>query len=219
MYNPSESLPYALKATRSSLPLPRPLFFLTCASTIASFLLLVFSMLDLGVLSLWVNPPTALITMAYHASVLLVARRKRTEEEPSYFFTIIVLAYLLAVMWLIAFIFTVMIIASWKGNYRPESLHEQGLPVTIHTQQLQCFLTAFEFVAVGGIGLKGYLIARKEGVPEGWRPVFDSDKVCLDTWLVIIVLQYSQTLCYRAISPNVLELNDPTRLPRLHDSD
>ena len=176
-------------------------------------------MLDLGVLSLWVNPPTALITMAYHASVLLVARRKRTEEDPSYFFTIIVLAYLLAVMWLIAFIFTVMIIASWKGNYRPESLHEQGLPVTIHTQQLQCVLTAFEFVAVGGIGLKGYLIARKEGVPEGWRPVFDSDKVCLDTWLVIIVLQYSQTLCYRAISPNVLELNDPTRLPRLHDSD
>jgi hypothetical protein len=83
-------------------------------------------------------------------------------------------------MWLAAFILTVAITTLWKGDYQPERLHEYGLPVTVLTQRLQCFLTALELVLVGSIALKGHLIARTVGDPQNWRPATDREKVCLE---------------------------------------
>ncbi|KAJ6598846.1 hypothetical protein DFH09DRAFT_16681 [Mycena vulgaris] len=162
--------------TVQSIPLPKSIFILTCISIIASVILLVISMLDLGLLSLWINPCASLFTAVYNISILVLARRKRRIDAPSYFSTCIICAYILAVMWLVAFATTMVLV--WKGNYRPEVLYRQhGLPVTVHTQRLQCFLAGVELFVLGGIAVKGHLIARKEGDPKSWRPTYEDDKV------------------------------------------
>ncbi|KAJ7498709.1 hypothetical protein FB451DRAFT_7293 [Mycena latifolia] len=163
--------------TLRSVPLPKSIFILTCASSVASSILLVVSMLDLGLLSLWINPCASLFTLVYNISTLILAHRKRRIDTPSYFSTCIVCAYILAVLWLVAFSVTTMVLVSWKGNYKPEVLHQQqGLPVTVHTQRLQCFLAGVELFTLGGIAVKGHLIAR-EGDPKSWRPMYEDDKV------------------------------------------
>lgn len=162
-----------------SIPLPISLFILTCISLLASFILLVVSLLDLGVLSLWINPCASVFTVIYNTSVLVLAQRKRRIDSPSYFSTCIICAYFLAVLWLVAFSVTTMVLVSWKENYQPEELHQQtGLPVTVQTQRLQCFLTILELFVLGGITVKGHLILRK-GDPESWRPMYEDGKVRL----------------------------------------
>lgn len=149
-------------------------------------------MLDLGVFSLWINPPLSLFTIVYHASVLVLSQRKRKAEEPSYFSTVTICAYILAIVWFVAFIVTVVVLASYKGDYRVESLQHRGLPVSVETQRLQIFLTLFEFIVVGGIGMKGHMIARSEGDPASWRPEedYDNDKVRIQLleWLGQVIL-------------------------------
>ena len=95
----------------------------------------------------------------------------------SYFSTVVLCAYLLAVVWLAAFVMTVVIISVFKGDYTPESLLNRGLPVSIHTQRLQCFLTVFEFCIILGVGVTGHLLAREEGSdPPTWRPKKEQDE-------------------------------------------
>ncbi|KAJ7721175.1 hypothetical protein DFH07DRAFT_302585 [Mycena maculata] len=136
-----------------AIPLPKTLLIPTCISLLVSFILLVVSLLDL-------------------------AQRKRRVDSPSYFSTCITCAYFLAVLWLAAFSVTTMVLVSWKsGDFQAEILHQQqGLPVTVQTQRLQCFLAAFEFLILGGIAVKGHLILRrKEGDPRHWRRMYDDD--------------------------------------------
>lgn len=152
-----------------SIPIPQKIFFLTLASMVGSFVLLLISLLDLGILSLWVNPPLAFITLIYHAAVLLLSQKKRSPESPSYFSTVTFCAYIIAVVWLVAFIITVVVLAVYKNDYTPDGLRRHGLPVSDHTQRLQVFLTLYEFILVCGIGLTGHLMIIAEGDPETWR--------------------------------------------------
>ncbi|KAJ7490364.1 hypothetical protein B0H11DRAFT_2010235 [Mycena galericulata] len=170
-----------------SMPLSRYLFILTCISLLASFTLLVVSLLDLGVLSLWVNPCASLFTVIYNVSMLVLAQRKRRIDAPSYFLTCIICAYFLALLWLAAFSVTTMVLVSWKGYYQPEILHQQqGLPVTVQTQRLQCFLAGFELLVMGGISVKGHLILRREGDPKSWRPMDEDEKVRINALACIL---------------------------------
>jgi hypothetical protein len=163
----------------------------SCISLLASLALLVLSLLDLGVLSLWINPCAALFTLIYNISILVLARRKRRIDTPSYFSTSIVCAYGLALLWLVAFSVTTMVLVSWnsKADYRPDELHQRlGLPVTVLTQRLQCVLAGVEFFALGGTAVKGHLIAREEGDPKSWRPIYEDEKVLFNPCTVGHVL-------------------------------
>ncbi|KAK7470424.1 hypothetical protein VKT23_001850 [Stygiomarasmius scandens] len=153
--------------------LPRALFYLTCISMFNTFLLLLISCLDLGYFSYWLNPPLSLITLVYHCVVFLIARQKRRPEDPSYFSTAIICAYILAVGWLAAFIGTIVALATSKGKL-VETLAHHGLPVSVFTQRLQCVLDFFGVVLVGAIGVKGNMIANKDGDPMNWRRVTDN---------------------------------------------
>jgi hypothetical protein len=164
-------LPDALTALRS-------IFILTCISLFTSFILLVVSMLDFGVLSLWMNPCASLFTVIYNISILVLAQRKRRLDAPSYFSTCVICAYFLAVLWLGAFSVTTVVLISWKGQFQPEVLHQQGLPVTVHTQRVQCVLAGVELFMLGGIAVKSHLILRQEGPnPKSWRPMYENDKI------------------------------------------
>ncbi|KAJ7044561.1 hypothetical protein C8F04DRAFT_1068741 [Mycena alexandri] len=153
-------------------------YILSILTIFISSTLLVVSMLDLGLLSFFINPCASLFTILYNVSLLVLARRRRRSDAPSYFSTCIICAYILAVLWFVAWSVTTMVLVSWAGNYRPENLHQQdGLPVTVETQRLQCFLAGLEFFAVGGIAVRGDFIAKAEGPdPESWRPMYEEEK-------------------------------------------
>lgn len=136
-------------------------------------------MLDLGYLSMWLNPCASIFTIIYHIGMVLISRRKRNEEAPSYFSTTIFTGYLLALVWLVAFLLTVIVVASGRVEYfNVEWLRQQGLPVTVHSQRLQIFLTLYQMFVVGGMAVKGHTIVRREGPdPSGWRNL-ECNKVC-----------------------------------------
>ncbi|KAK0461939.1 uncharacterized protein EV420DRAFT_137451 [Desarmillaria tabescens] len=160
-------------APKPPLHIPRTIFYLTCISLINTPLVLAFSLLDYGVLSLWVNPAACVVTIIFHCSVIALSRRKRDIEDPSYFSTMVVCSYLLAVLWFSAMVITVAVLVTYKGDFTVDSLRRYGLHVSIHTQRLQCVLAAMEFLLMTGIGVSGHLLARKEGDPASWRPPAD----------------------------------------------
>lgn len=178
---PKFELPVALSKVTlppSPLPLPRSLFLFTCASLFGAWLLLIISILDLGYLSMWLNPPASVFTILYHIGVLLVSRRKRAADAPSYFSTTIFSAYLMSIVWLVAFILTIVVLAS-NRYYSVEDLQHQGLPVTVHSQRVQVVLTLYEMLVVGGMAVKGHSIVEREGPdPFEWRNL-ENGKVCL----------------------------------------
>ncbi|KAJ6628872.1 hypothetical protein B0H10DRAFT_101993 [Mycena sp. CBHHK59/15] len=181
--------------TLRNVPLPRSIFVLTCISLLSSFILLVVSLLDLGLLSLRINPCLSLFTVIYNTSILVLAQRPRRIDAPSYFSTSIVCAYILALGWIVAFSITTMVLVSWKGTtYQPEFLHhQQGLPVTVNTQRLQCLLTAVESFVLGGMAVKGHLIVREEEDPKSWRLTYENDtvrKVQLDSLCPILIRRH-----------------------------
>jgi hypothetical protein len=54
-------------------------FWLTCASLLLSFIILLVTLLDrlnLGSISLFIAPITAILTIVYHTTILIVARRR-----------------------------------------------------------------------------------------------------------------------------------------------
>lgn len=150
------------------------MFYLTCVSLVNTLLVLAFSLLDYGVLSLWVNPAACVVTIIFHCSVIALSRQKRDIENPSYFSTIVVCTYLLALVWFSSMVITVAVLLSHKGDFTVDGLRRYGLHVSIYTQRLQCVLAAVEFLLMAGIGVNGHLLARKEGDPASWRPPADA---------------------------------------------
>jgi hypothetical protein len=134
-------------------------------------------MLDLGYLSMWLNPCASIFTIIYHVGVILIARRRRVPNAPSYFSTVILSAYLLFLVWFIAFILTIVVLATSYGKtFMVEGLR-QG-PATVHTERAQIFLTLYEMIVVGGMAVRGHAIVRREGPdPEQWRNL-ESGEVC-----------------------------------------
>ncbi|KAK0453874.1 hypothetical protein EV421DRAFT_2015073 [Armillaria borealis] len=154
--------------------IPPAMFYLTCVSLVNTLLVLAFSLLDYGVLSLWVNPAACVVTIVFHCSVIALSRQKRDIENPSYFSTIVVCTHLLALVWFSSMVITVVVLLSYKGDFTVDGLRRYGLHVSIHTQRLQCVLAATEFLLMTGIGVNGHLLARKEGDPASWRPPADA---------------------------------------------
>lgn len=153
------------------MPLPRSLFYFSCSSTLVAFILLPVCLLDLGILSLYINPPVTIFTLLYHGFVLVVSQRPRKPNHPTYFASAVLFAFILDIAWIIAFISTTVVCASHTtGFYSVQSLAKSGLPVTVGTQRLQIILTLALVILTGGMAVKGYLIAQEEGEPDSWRP-------------------------------------------------
>ncbi|KIL70215.1 hypothetical protein M378DRAFT_609815 [Amanita muscaria Koide BX008] len=155
---------------RFNLPLILPLFILTCVSLLFSLILFILSMLDLGYLSMWMNPTMALITIIFHVTVLVLSR-KRAAHDSTFFSAVVVCAYLLGVVWFVAFILT-NIVAAVKSDrfFGLDELKGNGLPATIGSQRGQIILTLFETVVLEAFAIKGHLAVREKNDPEDWRP-------------------------------------------------
>jgi len=162
------SISPAKDPSAAPLPLPRSILLFTCASLFGATLTLIISMLDLGYLSLWLNPCASVYTIIYHIGVLLIAHRKRVPDNPSYFSTAIFSGYLLAAIWLAAFISTIVVLATTHVDFH--IFRGQGFPATVGTQRVQVILSLYEFAVVGGMTIKGHSIVAKHGSdPPDWR--------------------------------------------------
>ncbi|KAF8631554.1 hypothetical protein AX15_002308 [Amanita polypyramis BW_CC] len=156
---------------RLNLPLPLPLFILMFISFTLAWILLVLSMLDLGYLSMWMNPVMSLLTIIYHLAVLLLSRTKRTVKDPTYFSTVVVCAYLFGIVWFVAFILTnIAIVVRDDRFFSLEDIKRLGLPASVGSQRAQVILTLLEAVVLEAYAIKGHLIIRERGDPEDWRP-------------------------------------------------
>jgi hypothetical protein len=151
----------------STLPMPRIIFILTCGSTLLTFVILPLSLLDLGNFSYWVNPPMAVMTLLYHAGVLLIAQVPRKPNRPTFFLTIMLLACFLGVGWFVGFVTMIAVFAQPK--VMPQ-LQAQGLPVSVAGHAIQLVAVLLECVVVMLLGAKGLLIYKRQGDPETWRP-------------------------------------------------
>ncbi|KAF8639799.1 hypothetical protein AX17_001058 [Amanita inopinata Kibby_2008] len=128
-------------------------------------------MLDLGFLSVWMNPLMSLFTIMYHLTVLILSRWKRSASDPTYFSTIIVCAYLFGVVWFAAFIMTNVIIAVRNDHFFSlEDVQKMGLPATVVSQRMQVVLVLLEVAFLEAFAIKGHLIIIERGDPEDWRP-------------------------------------------------
>ena len=157
--------------SRSNLPLPLPLFVLTVISLTFSWLLLVLSMLDLGYLSMWMNPTMSFLTVGYHLVVLVLSRMKRTTSDPTYFSTIVVCAYLFGIVWFVAFIITNVILTVKNDRFfNLTDVKNMGLPASVGSQRAQVVFALFEAFTMEALAIKGHLIIRESGDPEDWRP-------------------------------------------------
>lgn len=173
---PRVELPAFVKAQfppeTEPLPVPRSIVLITLASVPGACALFIVSMLDLGYLSMRLNPCICIYTLLYHVGVVFIGRRRRTPEAPSYFSTIVFCGYLLAFIWFVALIVTIVVLATSDHTpyYQVVWLQQQGLPVTVHSQRAQVFLTLYETIAVGGMALKAHSIVHHEGPdPHDWR--------------------------------------------------
>lgn len=157
---------------RPNVPLPVSLFWLSTSSSLVAFILLPVSLLDLGVLSFYINPPVTIFTILYHGFVLVVSQRPRQPDHPTYYASAILFAFLLDIAWIVAFITTTVVYASMQqhGFYSVNNLRSNGLPVSLGTQRFQIFLTLLLAILTGGMAYKGYRIAQEEGEPDSWRP-------------------------------------------------
>ena len=139
-------------------------------------------MLDLGYLSMRLNPCVSLYTILYHIGVILIARQRLHPDAPSYFSTAIFTGYLLAIVWTVASVLTIVKLASssnGRGEY-PEIafLRQHGLPVNVGTQRVQLVLVLYELFMVGGMAASGHAMVKKHGPdPPDWR-YEDDGKVC-----------------------------------------
>lgn len=168
-------LPKSIKKSVSQLPIagipmPRPIFYLTCASSLNTFLILPVSFLDYGGFSLFVTPPMAIFTLLYHATVFVVSQRPRKKDRPTYYSTMILFTFFLNIGWIIAVVTTALVLFTPNHDFAPIKLKAQGLPVSEVGQYFQFAATILECMLILAIGVKGLMIANEEGEPDSWRP-------------------------------------------------
>jgi len=156
---------------RSTLPLPLPLFVLACIAIALSLAMFIISMFDLGYLSMWMNPIMAIVTILFLVVLLVMSPKKRSSRDSTYFSTVVVCAYLIGIVWFVAFILT-NIIAAVKSDrfFSVAELRGNGLPATVGTQRAQVILALLETVVLEAFAIKGHLTIREDGDPEDWKP-------------------------------------------------
>ncbi|KAF8076588.1 hypothetical protein FPV67DRAFT_423282 [Lyophyllum atratum] len=135
---------------------PRSIVFLTCFSLFLATAILVLSLLNLGRLSLWMDPAFAICTLVYHTS-LLVLVYVRPQKASMFLVPSIACAYLLAVAWLASF--SVMAIL---GCGRHAHLQFSGIvifatpddsyPITLHT--FECILVPCESIIICSLAVR-----------------------------------------------------------------
>jgi len=160
------TFPHPIK--EDAITIPRSLFYLSTSSLVISFILLIVSLLDLGYCSLWLTPPVCVLTLIYFSGVLLISRKERTDEEPSYFSTVVLLGYLMTLLWLIAFILTIVVFAAYP--HMVDALRQNGLQtVSVGLQRFECLLCITNLGLVGGFTARSHVLSVVNGEPENWR--------------------------------------------------
>jgi len=162
----TSTFPHPIK--ENAITIPRSLFYLSTSSIVISFILLIVSLLDLGYCSLWLTPPVSLFTLTYFVGVLILSRTPRTDEDPTYFSTVVLVGYIMTLLWLIAFILTIVVFAAYP--HMVEALRQNGLhTVSVGLQRFECILCITNLGLVGGFTARSHIISMVDGEPENWR--------------------------------------------------
>ncbi|KAJ7490382.1 hypothetical protein B0H11DRAFT_1022599 [Mycena galericulata] len=147
------------------MPPPKSLLLLNLLSLIVATLTFLISLLDLGILSLWMDPIASLFTIIYHSTLLLMSYNC-PKSSVMHSVPAIALAYLLSFIWLGAF--AVMVIISYgQGNETQINVFSMNVQFPDHfqlTQQFQLLLAPLEFSLLGDIAIRSTLQRRK--LPE-----------------------------------------------------
>ncbi|KAF5393024.1 hypothetical protein D9757_001339 [Collybiopsis confluens] len=160
---------------QDDITIPRSLFYLSVSSTFVSFILFVVSLCDLGYCSLWITPPACVFTVIYFTGVWILSRTERTEADPTYFPTVVFIGYILTLLWLVAFILTIVSFAVYP--HMVDALKYHGLhSVTVGLQRFECFLCIVDLGLVGWFTARAHVIAMEEGNPDHWRIVVEGRK-------------------------------------------
>ncbi|KAF9472955.1 hypothetical protein BDN70DRAFT_997900 [Pholiota conissans] len=132
---------------------PTTIHGLHVLSFFLSILILVVSIQDCGVLSLCLNPFFAILTIAFHITMLVVVYKNPEDAQmPSIWFTMA--AYLLTLGWLGAYVSMAIVLSSRETSVALFDTHIM-IPQNMRDyQKFQILLDAAECVVVGTIAVK-----------------------------------------------------------------
>ncbi|KAH7879661.1 uncharacterized protein C8R40DRAFT_1082747, partial [Lentinula edodes] len=172
---------------QDEITIPRSLLYIIVSSIFISFLLLIFSLLDLGYFSLWLTPALCLFTLLYFTGVYVLSRMERRIEEPTYFPMVVFVGYIMTIIWLVSFILTVVVFAAYP--HMVDVLRQQGLHIA-------------------SVGLQSHVIAMEEGDPENWRILIGKTQNLAAN--VSLAISPSRIIFTNVLNP--FNLNDPSMI-------
>ncbi|KAJ3788698.1 hypothetical protein GGU10DRAFT_95029 [Lentinula aff. detonsa] len=157
--------------------IPGTMIWLHHISLLTSVSVVVMSIFDYGMLSLYMNPLTGLLTIFFHASLLILAH-KRPELKGMISVEAVVFAYLLSLTWLACFV--VMVYVAWKSQMktiRIVGMNETFLTAIDNaTQRLQLMCTSLEFGLLGDLAVRSTW-ARRYGFEDYAETEYDDCSV------------------------------------------
>ncbi|KAJ3813914.1 hypothetical protein F5876DRAFT_34138 [Lentinula aff. lateritia] len=137
------------------LTIPATIIWFHNISLLTSISIVVMSIFDYGTLSLYMNPLIGLLTIFFHAS-LIILTHKRPELKGMLSVEAVVFAYLLSLSWLACFV--VMVYVAWKSQGKlPQLLGMDEAFLTAidnATQRLQLMCTSLEFGLLGDLAVR-----------------------------------------------------------------
>ncbi|KAJ7721158.1 hypothetical protein DFH07DRAFT_932888 [Mycena maculata] len=142
------------------MPPPKSLLLLNCLSLGIAILTLIISLVDLGILSVWMNSSASVFTIIYHSTLLLMSRNG-PESGVMHSVPAIALAYMLSVAWLGAF--AVMVIIASGNDPSEINLFNSNIQFpewAKNTQQIQFILVPTEFSLLGDIAIRSTIQRR-----------------------------------------------------------
>jgi len=140
--------------------LARSIIILHCFSFFVASLILALSCPDCGIKSLCMNPLFAILTMGYHAAMLLIAFR-RPDDAPNLSVGYTITAYLLSCAWLGAYIAMAIILSSRAKELSFFDLRIE-IPQTMGiAQKIQVMLDPLESAVIGNIAVKSTIQRRR----------------------------------------------------------
>ncbi|KAJ3921853.1 hypothetical protein F5877DRAFT_64573 [Lentinula edodes] len=143
--------------------IPATIIWFHYISLLTSISIVVMSIFDYGTLSLYMNPLVGLLTIFFHAS-LIILTHKRPELKGMLSVEAVVFAYLLSLSWLACFV--VMVYVAWKSQGRSPQLFgmDEAFLTAIDnaTQRLQFMCTSLEFGLLGDLAVRSTWARRSE---------------------------------------------------------
>ncbi|KAJ3854520.1 hypothetical protein EV368DRAFT_36559 [Lentinula lateritia] len=137
------------------LTIPATIIWFHNISLLTSISIVVMSIFDYGTLSLYMNPLIGLLTIFFHAS-LIILTHKRPELKGMLSVEAVVFAYLLSLSWLACFV--VMVYVAWKSQGKSPQLlgMDEAFLTAIDnaTQRLQLMCTSLEFGLLGDLAVR-----------------------------------------------------------------